>query len=95
MQNRQEFSAITPGRGGRNDFCEREHSEEERTSLMDAVKSVFDSVPAPMRCMNLDKSLLPRTQFLHLENHNRLLLPSEGENWGGNWLCQSVSGLLG
>ena len=81
MQNRQELSAITPGRGGRNDFCEHEHSEGERASLMDAVKSGFDSVPVPMRCMNVDKSLLPRTQFLHLENHNRLLLPSERENW--------------
>ena len=48
MQNRQELSAITPGRGGRNDFCEREHSEGERTGLMDVVKSGFDSLFQPL-----------------------------------------------
>lgn len=48
---------------------------------------VWLSVPAPMRCMTLNKSLLPRTQFLHLENHNRLFFLQRriGEK---NWLCQ-------
>ena len=48
MQNRQELSAITPGRGGRNDFCECEHSEGERSGLMDVVKSGFDSLFQPL-----------------------------------------------